>query len=92
MPSSPPARATSMPMLYRIRHPAVIPDVEVVHEAMIAADSTADLGVVRSGSTLRVSTSLTSTELETLLFGAGLSVNAQTLEPLLSECCGGCGS
>lgn len=77
-------------MQYRIQHAGPIPDIEAVHDALVAADAAAMLGVDRSGTRLRVATCLYRGELLSVIRGAGLAITADAVEALPSECCGGC--
>jgi hypothetical protein len=78
-------------MQFTIQHAGPIPDIEAVHDALVAADPAAVLGVDRSGTRLRVSTCMHRGELLPVLRGAGLVVAADAVQAQASECCGGCG-
>ncbi len=65
--------------------------VSVIEQALMQADPAAMIDLDPATSSLRVSSCLDDTELQSLMTDAGFPIPSANFEGVPSECCGGCG-
>lgn len=75
-------------MEFHITMRTPLPDIVAIDEAVRAVDPAALVDL--DGNTLRVATSLRSSELTSAIFAAGYPLDAGQVTQLPSVCCGGC--
>lgn len=77
-------------MQFQINTSGEVPDVEAIENAVRRIDPSAMVDIDAAGR-VRIAAAIDVPQLAALLDLAGCPISPQQLQPLPSECCGGCG-